>query len=57
MKMILAAETVVDLKDITEAKKDFGKLAEWLEGLIPKALDLILEVAVAFIFDSSTANI
>ena len=50
MKMILAAETAVDLKDITEAKKDFGKLAEWLEGLIPKALDLILEVAVAFIF-------
>ena len=50
MKMILAAETVVELKNVTEVKKDFGKLTEWLEGLVPKALDLILEVAVAFIF-------
>ena len=50
MKRILAAESVVELKNVTEVKKDFGKLTEWLEGLVPKALDLILEVAVAFIF-------
>ena len=57
MKMILAAETVVELKNVTEVKKDFGKLAEWLEGLVPKALDLILEGQVDLVIDTPSQGV
>ena len=44
------AETVADIADVTEVKEEISKFGEWVEGLIPRALDLIIEVAVAFIF-------
>lgn len=51
MKNVFAvAETVADIADVTEVKEELSKFGEWVEGLIPRALDLIIEVAVAFIF-------
>lgn len=49
MKNVFAvAETVADIADVAEVKEEISKFGEWVEGLIPRALDLIIEVAVAF---------
>ncbi len=51
MKNLLAVtETVMDIKDITEVKEELSKVGEWVEGLIPRALDLVIEIAIAFLF-------
>lgn len=51
MKNFLAAvEAAIDIKDVAEVQKEISKFTEWVEGLIPKALDLVLEIAVAFVF-------
>lgn len=51
MKNLLAVtETVMDITDITEVKEELSKVGEWVEGLIPRALDLVIEIAIAFLF-------
>ncbi len=51
MKNLFAvAETAIDLKSPEEVQKELSKLSEWLEGLLPKLLDFIIEVALAFVF-------
>lgn len=51
MKNLFAvAETVIDLTDAAEVKKELSKFGEWVEGLIPRALDFVIEVALAFVF-------
>lgn len=51
MKNILAAaEAVIDITDRAEVSKELNKFGEWIENLIPKLLDSILEIALAFVF-------
>ena len=51
MKNLFAvAETVIDLTDAAEVKKELSKFGEWVESLIPRALDFVIEVALAFVF-------
>ena len=51
MKNLLAsAETVIDLTDAAEVKEELSKLGEWVEGLLPRMLDFVIEVALAFVF-------
>ena len=51
MKNILAAaEMTIDITDRAEVSKELNKFGEWIENLIPKLLDSILEIALAFVF-------
>lgn len=51
MKNLFAvAETAIDLTNPVEVKEELSKIGEWVEGLIPRALDFIIEVALAFVF-------
>ena len=51
MKNLFAvAETVIDLTDATEVKEELSRFGEWVESLIPRALDFVIEVALAFVF-------
>ena len=51
MKNLFAvAETTIDLTNPVEVKEELSKIGEWVEGLIPRALDFIIEVALAFVF-------
>ena len=51
MKNILAAaEAVIDITDRAEVSKELNKFGEWIENLIPKLFDSILEIALAFVF-------
>lgn len=50
MKNLLATqEAAVELMDAAQVQKELSKVGEWVEGLIPKALDFIIEVALAFV--------
>ena len=48
-KLLAVAETVMEIPDVVEVKEELNKVGEWVEGLIPRALDLIIEIAVAFL--------
>lgn len=51
MKNLLAvAETAIDLSDAAEVKEELSKFREWVEGLVPRLLDFVIEVALAFVF-------
>lgn len=51
MKNLLAvAETAIDLTDAAEVKEELSKFGEWVEGLLPRLLDFVIEVALAFVF-------
>lgn len=51
MKNLLAtAETASVLTDAVEVKEELSKFGEWVEGLLPRALDFVIEVALAFVF-------
>ena len=51
MKILFAvAETVIDLTDAAEVKEELSRFGEWVESLIPRALDFVIEVALAFVF-------
>ena len=48
--LIAVAETTIDLTNPVEVKAELSKFGEWVEGLLPRALDFIIEVALAFVF-------
>ena len=48
--LIAVAETTIDLTNPVEVKAEFSKFGEWVEGLLPRVLDFIIEVALAFVF-------
>lgn len=48
--LIAVAETTIDLTNPVEVKAELSKFGEWVEGLIPRVLDFIIEVALAFVF-------
>lgn len=51
MKNLFAvAETAIDLTNPVEVKAELSKFGEWVEGLLPRVLDFIIEVALAFVF-------
>lgn len=50
MKFLFAAETALTLADAEEVKKELGKFNQWLEDLLPRLLDFVLQVALAFVF-------
>ncbi len=51
MKSLLAsAETVIDLTDAVEVKEELSKVGQWVESLLPRLLDFVIEVALAFVF-------
>ena len=51
MKNLFAvAESTIDLTNPVEVKAELSKFGEWVEGLIPRVLDFIIEVALAFVF-------
>lgn len=51
MKNILAvAEAAIDITDVEEVQKELSKFREWVESLIPRLLDFVIEVALAFVF-------
>ena len=51
MKNLFAvAETVIDLTDAAEVKEELSRFGEWVESLLPRALDFVIEVALAFVF-------
>lgn len=49
MRNLLTAENTVNLTDVTEVKIELSKTAQWLEDMIPRLLDFVLEVALAFV--------
>lgn len=48
--LIAVAESTIDLTNPVEVKAELSKFGEWVEGLIPRVLDFIIEVALAFVF-------
>ena len=48
--LIAVAETAIDLTNPVEVKAELSKFGEWVEGLLPRVLDFIIEVALAFVF-------
>lgn len=51
MKNLLAvAEAAIDITDAAAVQKELSRFGEWLEALIPKVFDSILEIAFAFVF-------
>lgn len=51
MKNLLAAqEATIDITDAAQVQKELSKFGKWLEELIPKFFDMILEIALAFVF-------
>ncbi len=51
MKNILAlAETAIEIKDVEAVKEELSYFAKWLEDLFPRMFDLILQIALAFVF-------
>ena len=50
MENLLAMEEVVAaMSDAEQVQKELGKVGEWIEGLLPRALDFVIEVALAFV--------
>ena len=49
-KLLCTAEAGIDIKDAAEVKEELSRFGKWLEDLVPKMLDLILEIAFAFVF-------
>lgn len=47
--LICAAEAAIHITDAAEVKAELSKTAQWVEGMIPKLLDFVLEVALAFV--------
>ncbi len=51
MKNLFAtAENIIDLTNPVEVKAELSKFGEWVEGLLPRVLDFVIEVALAFVF-------
>ncbi len=48
MKNLLAMEEAA-MTDAAQVQQEISKVGEWVEGLIPKALDFVIEVALAFV--------
>ena len=48
-KLLAVAENVIDLTDVTEVHKEISRFGLWLEELLPRLLDFILQVAAAFV--------
>ena len=49
MKKLLA-NAALEIADVADVKKELGRFGEWVEGLFPKVFDMILEIALAFVF-------
>ena len=49
MKKILA-NAVLEIADVADVKKELGRFGAWVESLFPKVFDMILEIALAFVF-------
>lgn len=50
MENLLATEdAVIDITNAAEVQKEISKLGEWVEGLLPRVLDFVIEVALAFV--------
>ena len=49
-KLLCTAEAAIDIKDVAEVKEELSRFGKWMEDLVPKMLDLILEIAFAFVF-------
>lgn len=50
MENLLATEdAVIDITNAAEVQKEISKLGEWVEGLLPRALDFVIEVALALV--------
>ena len=48
MKNLLAA-AALEITDVAEVKKELSRFGAWVEGLLPKLFDAILEIALAFV--------
>lgn len=49
MENLLAMEEAVVNMDTAQVQKELSKVGEWVEGLLPRALDLVIEIALAFV--------
>ena len=49
-KLLCTAEAAVEIKDVAEVKEELSRFGKWLEELVPKLFDTILEIAFAFVF-------
>ena len=48
-KLLCVSEAAIDIKDAAEVKEEISRFGEWVEDLIPRLLDLVLEIAFAFV--------
>ena len=48
--LLVTAEAALDITNVAEVKEELSHLAKWLEELFPKLFDLILQIALAFVF-------
>ena len=48
-KFICTADAAFNLTNAAEVKEELSKFGEWVENLLPRALDFIIEVALAFV--------
>lgn len=50
MKNIFAAvQNTLDITDVGEVREELSKTAQWMEDMVPRLVEFILEVALAFI--------
>lgn len=48
--LLTSADQMLDLKDVKEVHEELSRVGQWLEELLPKLLDFVLQVALAFVF-------
>lgn len=48
-KLLAMEEAAANITDVAQVQKELSKVGEWLEGLLPRALDFVIEVALAFV--------
>lgn len=45
----LSAAADIEIKDVADVKEELSKTAQWLEDMMPKLIDFIIQVALAFV--------
>lgn len=48
-RLLISAENLLDVPNAAEVQKEISRTAQWIEEMIPRLIDFILQVALAFV--------
>lgn len=48
-RLLISAENLLDVPNASEVQKEISRTAQWIEEMIPRLIDFILQVALAFV--------